>query len=135
MFLGQVLMGTSYFFKISETKVYIWPFKTNDVKIKLIFSLKVFIKITFPWKKCCSMIIVLTWLNALTLITIIAASVIWTRFLPNVLKKSLFLQWIKFFKIKTLLSLRETTPCHWYWGSSSYFVIIYMNLCGWKTIV
>ena len=37
-------MGTSYF-KISESTVYTRPFKTNDVKMKTIFSLKVTIKV------------------------------------------------------------------------------------------
>ena len=35
-------MGISYYLKISKTAVYIYPFKTNDVKMKTIFSLKVF---------------------------------------------------------------------------------------------
>ena len=34
-----------------QTTVYIYPFKTNDVKMKTIFSLIVTIKVTFPWKK------------------------------------------------------------------------------------
>ena len=40
-------MGTSYSFQISETTVYICPFKTND-EMKTSFSLKVTIKVTFP---------------------------------------------------------------------------------------
>ena len=41
------------------------PFKTNVVKMKTIFSLKVAIKVTFPWKKCYSMIIFWTWIMPL----------------------------------------------------------------------
>ena len=41
-------MGTSYSFKINKTRDYVCPFKTNDVKMKTIFSLKVTIKVTFP---------------------------------------------------------------------------------------
>ena len=45
-----------------QTAVYICPFKTNDGKTKTIFSLKVIIKVAFPWKKCYSMVIILTWI-------------------------------------------------------------------------
>ena len=41
-------MGTSYSFKVSETAFWICPVKTNDVKIKTIFSLKVTINLLFP---------------------------------------------------------------------------------------
>ena len=47
-FYLQLFMGTSYSFKIRKTRVYICPFKTNNVKMKTIFSLKVNIKVTFP---------------------------------------------------------------------------------------
>ena len=43
----QLFVGTSCSFKISKTTVYICPFKTNDVKMKTIFSLKVTIKVIF----------------------------------------------------------------------------------------
>ena len=42
MFIVKLFMGISYYLKISKTAVYIYPFKTNDVKMKTIFSLKVF---------------------------------------------------------------------------------------------
>ena len=35
-------------FKISNTTIYIRPFKSNDVKMKTIFSLKKTRKVTFP---------------------------------------------------------------------------------------
>ena len=44
-------MGTSYSFTISKTTVCICSFKTNDVKMKTIFSLKVTIKVTSSCKK------------------------------------------------------------------------------------
>ena len=54
-------MGTSYYFKISETTVYICPLKTNDVKIETIFSFKKDHKTYFSMKKrSYSMIIILT---------------------------------------------------------------------------
>ena len=49
-------MGTSNSFKISGTTVYICPFKTNDVKMKSIFSLKVTIKVIWHeilWHESC----------------------------------------------------------------------------------
>ena len=61
LFTVQLFMGTRYSLKISEDTVYICPFKTNDVKIETIFSLKLTIKVTFPLKKSYS-IIVLTWI-------------------------------------------------------------------------
>ena len=43
-----LFMGISYSFKINKTTaVYILPFKTYHVKMKIIFSLKVTIKVTF----------------------------------------------------------------------------------------
>ena len=46
--------------------------------MKTIFSLKVIIKVTFPWKTCYSMIIVLARIMFLPLGTIITRSPIWT---------------------------------------------------------
>ena len=57
LFTVQLFMGTRYSSKISEDTVYIWPFKTNDVKIETIFSLKLTIKVTFPLKKSYSIIV------------------------------------------------------------------------------
>ena len=66
MFIVQLFMGTSYSFKTSKTIVYICPLKTNDIKKKTTFSLKVTVKVTFPSKtKCYSMMIVLTWIMPL----------------------------------------------------------------------
>ena len=48
LFIVQIFKGTSYFFKSSETKVNIFPFKTNDIKMKTILSLKVTIIVTIP---------------------------------------------------------------------------------------
>ena len=56
----QLFMGTSYSFKFSETLVYMCLFKTKDIKINTIFSLKVTIKLLSLEKKCYNMIIALT---------------------------------------------------------------------------
>ena len=48
LFIVQLFIGTSYSFNISKTTVYRCPFKTYDVKMKITFSLKVTIKVTFP---------------------------------------------------------------------------------------
>ena len=58
LFIAQLFRGTGYSFKISKTTVYICSFKTNDVKMKTIFSLKVTIKVILPWKQS----IILWWL-------------------------------------------------------------------------
>ena len=60
LFIVQLFMETSYSFTISKTTAYICSFKTNFVKMKTIFSLKVTIKVIFPQKKSYKMVIVLT---------------------------------------------------------------------------
>ena len=47
MFIVEFFMVTKYSFKIGEAIVYICPFRTNDVKMRTIFSLKLTIKVTF----------------------------------------------------------------------------------------
>ena len=47
LFIVKFFVGTSYFFKISKTAVYICPFKTSYVKMKTIFSLKVILKVNY----------------------------------------------------------------------------------------
>ena len=110
MFIVQVFVGTSWSFKISKATVYIYPFKTNDVKMKTIFSLKKTIKITFPWKKCYSMITVLTWIMSPPSFDYhYHCPPIWTCPLPtpcNMVKKTLPPNDLSFSKLKSPHLLR-----------------------------
>ena len=103
MFIVQLFIGTNYSFKISKATVYISPFKTNDIKMKT-FSLKVTIKVTFPWKKKCYMIIVLTWIMPAPLISIITVPPIWWK------KKTLPPNDLSFSKVKSPFLLGGRMP-------------------------
>ena len=127
-------MGTSYFFKIRKTTVYIFPFKFNNVKMKTIFSLKVTIKVSFPWnKKFYSMILVLTWFVPSLLVTIITVP---HMDLPPIWWKNLFPQWFELFKIKMawcpphLLGREDTMPCgfHVNYSKSNALISITENI-------
>ena len=117
IFNVQLFMGTSCSFKISKTTVYICPFESNYVKMKTTFSPEVTIKVTFPWKKKVSMIIVLTWIIP-PLVTIITFPL--HGLAPNMILKKIFPQWFELFKIKIpYLLCWKDTMIHWqFWAVS-----------------
>ena len=125
-------MGTSYSFKISETTVYICPFKTNYIKIKTIFSWKVTFSYFFlergdvVYDNCWPELCPLLWLPLSLMSPHMDMSPIWW--------KKPVPWWFKLSKIKIPCVLGRRTPwIHMYWKGWGKYVRtrpVHDRFCG-----